>query len=128
MYRRALTTAALVVVFSTSPLAWAGDAPSVVTPAELNAALAARTAGDDAARADLRSLLARDEVRTLAARYGLDLRRAEAAVAGLEGDELHRLAQQAAQAEAALAGGDQVVISLSVVTLLLIIIIILLLA
>jgi hypothetical protein len=61
----------------------------------------------------------------LAEGHGLDVRRAEAAVSTLQGDELQRLAQLAAQAEVQLAGGDTV-IRISLVALLLIIIIVIL--
>jgi hypothetical protein len=55
------------------------------------------------------------------------LRRAEAAVGTLQGDELQSLSAQAAQVDHQLAGGDTV-ISISLVTLLLIVIIIILLS
>jgi len=97
---------------------------SAVTGADLDAALAASARNEDAARARVRTLLARDEVRALADQVGLDMRSADAAVDTLEGDELLQLAAQASAADAELAGGQTVTISL--VSLLLIIIIIVL--
>lgn len=99
---------------------------SSVGAAELDAALDSASRDEAAARATLRSLLARDEVRTLAGQAGLDLRSADVAVEALDGAELVQLADQAAAAEAELAGGKTVTISL--VSLLLIIIIVILLA
>jgi hypothetical protein len=100
-------------------------AQSVVSRADLDQALAARRASDESARATIHALLARDEVKALAHRAGLDLRRADAAVATLDGDELRTLSVQAAAADASLAGGQTIQISL-VAALLIIIIVILL--
>ena len=58
---------------------------------------------------------------------GLDVRRAETAVATLQGPELERVAQQARAANELLSGGAHT-IQISIVTLLLIIIIVILLA
>jgi hypothetical protein len=99
---------------------------SSVGRADLDAALHEASHDQQAARARLRALLARDEVQSIAAEAGIDLRGADAAVEGLEGAELLQLADQAAAADAALAGGQT--ITISVVTLLLIIIIIILIA
>jgi hypothetical protein len=98
---------------------------SAVGSSDLDAALAASANQEDAAREQVRALLDREEVRTLAAAAGLDLRRADAAVAALDGEELELVAQHAAAADDALAGGQTITISL-VAALLIIIIIILL--
>lgn len=106
----------------------AADRPSgPVSQAELDRALAAKADGDDAARDTIRTLLQREDVRELARGYGLDARRAEAAVGTLQGDELRQLSAQAAAANAQLAGGD-IDIRISLIALLLIIIIVILLA
>jgi hypothetical protein len=99
---------------------------SAVGSSELDAALAASARQEDAAREQVRALLDREEVRTLAAEAGLDLRQADAAAAALDGEELALVAQYAAAANDALAGGQTITISL--VAALLIIIIIILLA
>lgn len=98
---------------------------SAVGSSELDAALVTSALQQDAARERVRALLAREEVRTMAAAAGLDLRRADAAVAALDDEELERVAQQAAAADDGLAGGQNITISL-VAALLIIIIIILL--
>jgi hypothetical protein len=98
---------------------------SVVGAGDLDAALASSVLQEDAARARVKNLLARDEVRTLAEASGLDLRRADAAVAVLDGEELQDVARMAAEADGALAGGQNITISL-IAALLIVIIIILL--
>jgi hypothetical protein len=101
------------------------DIVSLTTQADLDKAIAKTLSQEDAARSTITTLLQRDEVRSMARGYGLDLRRAEAAVKTLQGDELQRLSLLAARADAQLAGGDQYV-SISLVALLLIVIIVIL--
>jgi hypothetical protein len=124
---RVLRSVAAIALALTLALPGVGVADtSSVGTAELDAALGV-AAGDEAqARETVRALLARDEVRTLAAQAGLDLRGADVAVGALGGDELLQLAHSAAAADAQLAGGE--VITISLVSLLLIIIIIILIA
>jgi len=120
------TTSALVLALMLAlPGAALADTSSVGA-ADLDSALGSASRNDEAARAQVRALLARDEVRQVAAQAGLDLRGADVAVGALSGTELQQLADQAAAADASLAGGKTVTIS--VVTLLLIIIIVILLA
>jgi hypothetical protein len=102
----------------------AETAPSVVDETDLQAAVAGRVSADDAARERIQSLLQREDVREMARGYGLDARRAEAAVATLDGADLQSVADQASVAEMALAGGE--VVQISLVALLLIIIIVIL--
>ncbi len=99
-----------------------------VSQAQLDQALARKVGDEDAARDTIRRLLQREDVRKLARGYGLDARRAEAAVGTLHGEELHRLASQAATVDSQLAGGDELVVRMSLVGLLLMIIILILLA
>jgi hypothetical protein len=113
------------VVLALAPATPLFAAQSVVSAADLDRALATRHEADEASRATIRALLARDEVRALAKDAGLDLRRAQSAVGTLDGDELRSLARQAAAADIALAGGQTLQISL-VAALLIIIIVILL--
>jgi hypothetical protein len=99
---------------------------SAVGSSELDAALASSMLQQDAAREQVRQLLAREDVQKLAEASGLDLRRADAAVAALDGEELQEAARLAAQADQELAGGAQT-ITISLVAALLIVIIIILL-
>lgn len=55
-------------------------------------------------------MLEREEVRCVAAEHGLDLTRAEDAVATLEGRGLERVAAQAERVDEALAGGDTTIV------------------
>jgi hypothetical protein len=107
------------------PAAAAPVPSSIVTPADLDQALTARRDAEAAARATIGNLLAREEVRALARDAGIDLRRAEAGVATLQGDELQQVASQAAAADTAIGGSDTIHISL-IAALLIVIIIILL--
>jgi hypothetical protein len=118
----------LLLVMS-CPLARAADeSKGALTQATLDRALEKRLGDEDAARDTIRQLLEREDVQKLADGYGLDARRAAAAVGTLQGEELDRLAAQAAQVQSQLAGGDVVIIRISIVVLLLLIIIIILLA
>lgn len=123
---RRLITAVLVGAFALSgPLAHSSERV-VVTRADLDGAVAKAVAREDAARGTITTLLQREDVRDVAGRYGLDVRRAEAAVGTLEGAELQQLSLLAADANVQLAGGDQV-LRISLVAALLIVIIVILL-
>lgn len=104
----------------------AESADKVVNQSDLNQALSKSLQSDDASRATITSLLQREEVKSFAAGSGFDLRRAEAAVSTLGGEELKRVATLAASADSQLAGGAQT-IRISLVAALLIVIIIILL-
>ena len=63
----------------------------------------------DAAAADrqaVQRVLERSDVKAIAGRAGIDLRRATAAASTLQGDDLARVAAQARQVETSLAGGQ----------------------
>jgi hypothetical protein len=127
MNRRFTVAYVLVGMLALSgPLAHSADnVASLATQADLDNAVTKALVQEDAARSTITTLLQRDEVRSMAEGYGLDVRRAEASVSTLQGDELQRLSQLAANASVQLAGGDQV-IRISLVALLLIIIIVIL--
>lgn len=102
---------------------------SLVTDAEIDEALQEAAEKDEALRQQVRSTLESEEVRRLAAKIGLEsvtLDKAAAAVDGLQGPELEKVAQETSQLQEALAGGETITISL--VALLLIVIIVILLA
>ena len=124
LYR--IVASALVSIFCVSGSgAWADD--GALTRDDLHLAVTRSLAQDDAARNSVRTLLRRDEFQTVAAAYGLDARRAEAAVGTLSPAELRRVSALAAKADSQLSGGSQRV-SISLVSLLLIIIIVILVA
>ena len=100
----------------------------VVDSAALSQALAGKADQENGQREQLRRVLARGDVREVAARMGLSLEQANAAVSTLSAAELGSLAQHAGAVEAAaLAGGASTVV-ISTTTLLLVLIIVILLA
>jgi predicted nucleic acid-binding Zn ribbon protein len=128
MTRRLSVTYLLVgMLVMSGPLAHSADKTAgPATQADLDRAVEKALGQEDAARGAITSLLQRDEVRSMAAGYGLDARRAEAAVSTLQDDELQRLSTMAASADMQIAGGDQV-LRISLVALLLVVIIVILL-
>lgn len=131
MVPRASTATILLVglLALSGPQAHSGDRPSgPVSRAQLDQAIAKKLHDEDAARHTIRRLLQREDVQRLARGYGLDARRAEAAVGTLSGEELRRLAAQAAAVDSQLEGGDELVIRVSLVALLLVVIIVILLS
>ena len=100
----------------------------VVSPETLDAIAATHAATLDAERAELRSFLQRPEVREIASDAGIDVMTAQTAVASLSAGEIRQLTGQLAQVDAALAGGDSVVISTTAIILGLLILILILVA
>jgi hypothetical protein len=82
----------------------------------------------DAQRQRILGLLQRADVRALAGTLGLDLRRAESAVAMLTGQQLDDAAAQAQRVDDALAGGQSVTISTTTIIIALLVLIVLILA
>jgi branched-subunit amino acid ABC-type transport system permease component len=102
----------------------------VADRAALDQAVAAAAARAEADRAAIRRVLARQEVKDVAARLGVDMTRADSAVRLLDGAELTQAAEYASQIEQDLAGGATTVVitATTIIIILLIIIIIVLLA
>ena len=97
--------------------------------AAIDQALQQHVAATDANRAIVQRLLARPDVQALAAEIGLDVRRAETAVATLDGAQLSELAAHARQAEHGLAGGQgSVRISTTLIIIALLVVILLIVA
>jgi hypothetical protein len=95
----------------------------------IDAALQQHVSSAAADRADLLRVLANPEVKAVADKAGLDVRRATTAVASLEGQELTQLAAQARQVDQALAGGQsRIVISTTVIIIALLVLILLIVA
>jgi len=121
---RHLTIVVLIVSLLAATPGWAQQ--SVVTRADLNAAMAGKTAQEDADRALVRSVLRDERVRQVAENLSLDITRAEEAVATLSGDDLETAAASARAIQQDLAGAaSTVTISLTVALLIIIIIILL---
>lgn len=102
----------------------------VIGKSALDSAVQQRVSQDEADRDAIRVLLQRTEVRDIAAKAGLSLAKAEAAVGTLQGDDLRDLASQARQVQNDLAGGASTVVisTTTIILVLLIVILIVLLA
>jgi hypothetical protein len=98
--------AVFLSVSLTLPVGARAQQPSVVDQAMLDRVLATRVVQADADRLAIRALLEREQVREIAAGAGIDIARASAAVATLDGAELQQLAGQARAVDEALAGGQ----------------------
>jgi hypothetical protein len=94
----------------------------------LDAAVQEHAADAATDRETVARLLQRPDVQAIAGDLGLDLRRAESAVATLEGPQLTELAAQARQAEQALAGGQSITISTTLIIIGLLVLILLIVA
>jgi hypothetical protein len=97
--------------------------------AAIDAALQQHVAAETADREAILRVLGHPEVKAVAERAGLDLRRATSAVATLDGADLARVAAQAQQVDEALAGGQsRVVISTTLIIIVLLVIILIIVA
>ncbi len=112
----------LAVLFAV-PTAGAQD--HVISKAALDKAVQQRVSNEQADRAAILSLLQRAEVRDIAAKAGLTLDKAQAAVAMLQGDDLEQAAAQARQARNDLAGGASTVV-ISTTTIIIVLLLVLL--
>ncbi len=117
---------ALLLASTFSVGAASAEALHAVGRAEMQAAIATQVGDQASQRAAIQSLLARPEVRQLAANSGLDLARAKAVASNLDGAELQRLATQATAVEAQLAGGDQTIVITSTMLVVILILVLLL--
>ena len=102
----------------------AGAQDHVISKSGLDKAVRDRVSQEQADREAIVALLQRDEVRDIAAKAGLSLDKAQAAVSTLQGKDLQQAAQQARQVENDLAGGSTtVVISTTTIIIVLLIVI-----
>jgi hypothetical protein len=100
----------------------------VVGKKALTQAVQERVSQDQADRDAIQALLARTEVRQIAARAGLSLEKAQAAVSTLQGQDLKDIASQARQVNNDFAGGaSNIVISTTTIIIVLLIIILIVL-
>jgi hypothetical protein len=97
--------------------------------AAIDAALQQHVASEAADREAILRVLDHPEVKAVAERAGLDLRRATSAVATLDATELAQVAAQAQQVDEALAGGQsRIVISTTLIIIILLVIILIIVA
>jgi hypothetical protein len=120
MFRR--TLGLTLAVLLSAPAAWAQQT-HVINKSALDQAVQQRVNQDQADREALRSFLQNPQVKSVAAKAGLPLAQAEAAVSTLQGDELRQAAGQARQVNQDLAGGATVVITTTTIIIVLLIII-----
>jgi hypothetical protein len=99
----------------------------VVSPAAMRQAIAQQAQAQQQTRDSLRAVLKNSQVREVAKSLGLDVARAEGAVATMTTAELEQLAGPVRDVQANLAGGASTIV-LSTTAILLIIIIVILLA
>ena len=127
LYKRlALAAFAVVAVAVGAAGASPADEPQrhVVAVNEIQSRIDQQINQADADRQAIQTLLQREEVRQIAGAAGLDLERASAAAAVLSGPSLKKLAAQAREVNANLAGGDtKIVISATLVIIVLLILI-----
>ena len=104
------TCAVLAVVLSTLIAAPRVSAQAhVADQRALHAAVQQHVNAVDQDRETVRQFLQRGDVRAVAGTYGIDIRRAETAVATMDAADLASVAAQARQADRALAGGASTV-------------------
>jgi hypothetical protein len=126
MLRRSLAVCLAVLLIA--PVAQAQQ--HVIGKSALDRAVTARIAQQRGDREAILTLLRRAEVKDVAARTGLSIQTAEAAVATLQGDDLREIAAQARQIQSDLAGGASTVVisTTTIIIVLLLIILIVLIA
>jgi hypothetical protein len=121
--------ASLLCVFLALPSVSAStDEKHVVGTADLARMMQERVDGDRANRELIQRVLGRAEVREVAQRFGLDVRRAESAVRTLDGGELEDLAARADEVERALAGGDSIVLTTTTIIVIALLVTVIILA
>jgi hypothetical protein len=121
------TLAVILAVLVMAPIASAQD--HVINKSALDQAVQARVAQDQSDREAITALLARPEVREVAAKAGLSLEKAATAVSTLQGSDLRDVAAQARQVNNDLAGGaSTIVISTTTIIIILLLVIVLIIA
>jgi hypothetical protein len=118
-----------LVVFTLVPGSALAGQQHIVSPEQLSATMAARTAAQDADRAAVREALDRAEVRQVAASMGVDLSRVTDVVGTMSGEDLSEAAAAARQVNQQLVGGaSTVVISTTTIIIILLLVILLVVA
>jgi hypothetical protein len=120
MFRRILC--ATLALMLSAPAAWAQQT-HVINKSALDQAVQQRVSQDQADRDAIRSFLQNPQVKSVAAKAGLPIEKAEKAVSTLQGDELRQAAGQARTVNQDLAGGATVVITTTTIIIILLIVI-----
>lgn len=123
MFRRFL--GASLVVLLTAPVAFAQQT-HVINQSALDQAVQQRVSQEQADREAIRTFLQNPAVKEVAAKAGVSVDKAEAAVLTLQGDELRQAASQARNVNDQLAGGSTLVISTWTIIIVLLVIVLIL--
>lgn len=121
MVRRSLAVCLAVLVMA--PAVSAQN--HVIGKSALDQAVQQRVSRDQNDRQAITSLLQRHDVREVAARAGVSLEKAQAAVSTLQGSELQQIASQARAVQNDLAGGASTIV-ISTTTIIIVLLIVLL--
>jgi hypothetical protein len=119
VFRRMLATTLAVTLFA--PAAFAQQT-HIVNKSALDQAVQQRVSQDQSDREALRTFLQSPAVKSVAAKAGLSVERAESAVATLQGSDLRQAASQARAVNADLAGGATVVITTTTIIIVLLLV------
>lgn len=129
MYGIQKTLALLLSVLVSLPAVSASaDEEHVVDSARLARMMQERVDRDRDNRELIQRVLGREEVREVAERFGLDLRRAETAVPTLGSSDLDALAARAADVEQDLAGSDSIVLTTTTIIVIALLVTVIILA
>jgi hypothetical protein len=116
---------AVIAILLCAQTGWAQQS-HVISQRALDQAVQQRVSQEQADRDAIRSFLQNPAVSDVAARAGLPLDKAQAAVSTLQGDQLRQAADQARQVNDQLAGGSETLV-LSTTTIIIILLVLLLL-
>ena len=119
VFRRMLATTLAVTLFA--PAAFAQQT-HIVNKSALDQAVQQRVSQDQSDREALRAFLQSPAVKSVAAKAGLSVERAESAVGTLQGSDLRQAASQARAVNADLAGGTTVVITTTTIIIVLLLV------
>jgi hypothetical protein len=123
------TSLSMVLSFAVlMPAAGRAEQRHIADRNALDRMVAEQVSQQEADRQVIRDVLKRDEVRDVARKAGLDIVRAEAAVATLSGNELQDAARRAREANERLAGGANVTISTTMIIIALLVVILIIVA
>ena len=120
VFRRILGTALAVTLTATAVSA---QQTHVINKSALDQAVQQRVSQEQADREAIRTFLQNPAVRGVAAKAGLPIDQAEAAVSTLQGDELRQAAGQARTVNTQLVGGDTIVITTTTIIIILLLVI-----
>ena len=119
VFRRILATTLAVMLCAPAASA---QQTHIVNKSALDQAVQQRVSQDQADREALRTFLHNPAVKSVAAKAGLSVERAESAVSTLQGSDLRQAASQARAVNADLAGGATVVITTTTIIIVLLVI------